>query len=123
MNDIISNLISNLKNAQKHKKNTLKIKKTDIIIQIVELLYKEGYLKYYTLDNNMITIGLRYYSDCPAIKEIKRVSKPSKRMYSSIKSIYSDGLGYFILTTPKGILTHIEAKKQCVGGEILFYIM
>ena len=93
---------------------------------ILEILKKEGYIKDFFIEkteNNKISlkINLKYYEGYPVIKEIKRISKPGRRVYSRATSIpkVMNGLGLAILSTPKGVMSDTEARKNNVGGEII----
>jgi small subunit ribosomal protein S8 len=92
----------------------------------LEILKSEGFIKDYyieTSENNKINlkINLKYYEGAPVIKEIKRISKPGRRVYSRASSIpkVMNGLGLAILSTPKGVMTDTEARKNNIGGEII----
>ena len=93
---------------------------------ILEILKNEGYIKDYFIEkkeNNKtsLKISLKYYEGDPVIKEIKRISKPGRRVYSRAISIpkVMNGLGLAILSTPKGVMSDAEARKNNVGGEII----
>ena len=93
---------------------------------ILEILKKEGYIKDFFIEkseNNKISlkINLKYYEGDPVIKEIKRISKPGRRVYSRATSIpkVMNGLGLAILSTPKGVMSDAEARRNNVGGEII----
>ena len=93
---------------------------------ILEILKREGYIKDYFIgksENNKsnLKVNLKYYEGDPVIKEIKRISKPGRRVYSRANSIpkVMNGLGLAIISTPKGVMSDSEAKKNNVGGEII----
>ena len=93
---------------------------------VAGILKKEGYIKDFFIEkseNNKISlkINLKYYEGDPVIKEIKRISKPGRRVYSRATSIpkVMNGLGLAILSTPKGVMSDAEARKNNVGGEII----
>ena len=95
-------------------------------MNILEILKNEGYIKDYFIEkteNNKtsLKISLKYYEGDPVIKEIKRISKPGRRVYSRATSIpkVMNGLGLAILSTPKGVMSDAEARKNNVGGEII----
>jgi small subunit ribosomal protein S8 len=128
--DKIANLIISLKNASKVGKEKIFFPHSKMIYSILELLKKEGYIKAVKLqakDENpaskYLEIVLNYDENKnPKIREVARVSKSSKRMYIGASKIssFKRGLGLRVLTTPKGILTDKEARKEHVGGEVLF---
>ena len=93
---------------------------------ILKILKEEGYIKDFFIEetiNNKTTlkVNLKYYEGDPVIKEIKRISKPGRRVYSRATSIprVMNGLGLAILSTPKGVMSDTEARKNNVGGEII----
>ena len=94
-------------------------------LELVSLLVKEGYLtscEKISLDGkDSLSISLKYINEAPAIREIKRISKPGRRVYSRATSIpkVMNGLGLAILSTPKGVMSDVEARKNNIGGEII----
>jgi len=128
--DKISNLIIGLKNASTAGKATVTVPFSKISFSILELLKKEGYVSEVTLKEEKksvkkdIEVEVKYENGEPAIHEVKRVSKFSKRVYKASKDIrpVKSGYGLLILTTPKGIVTDKFAKENNVGGEALFEI-
>ncbi len=131
--DQISNMLVSIKNAGLVKKDDLTIPHSKLKESILTLLKKEGYIKTFeTIDigNNkkQIRIVLEYIGKhpniYPRINEVKRVSKLSKRVYSGYRDIkrYKFGKGLVVLSTPKGILSGDEARKELCGGEFLFKI-
>ena len=92
---------------------------------MLDVLAEEGYIRGYSeIEFNgkaEFEIELKYFDGQPVIREIERVSKPGRRVYSSVKSIprVADGLGVSILSTPKGVMSDHEARNQNVGGEVL----
>ena len=94
--------------------------------QLLEILKIEGYIKDYYIEktkNNKVNliVNLKYFEGSPVIKEIKRISKPGRRIYSRATSIpkVMNGLGLAILSTPKGVMSDTEARKNNIGGEII----
>ena len=105
---------------------TIDIPSSNFRRNILEILKNEGFIKGYYIEklkNNKINlkINLKYYEGDPVIKEIKRISKPGRRVYSRATSIprVMNGLGLAILSTPKGVMTDTEARKNNLGGEII----
>ena len=96
-------------------------------VSVLEKLKKLGYIADFTIEGDIvkeITVELKYDDTVPAFTDVKIISKPGQRIYIGVneaKPVMS-GFGYSILSTPKGILTNIEAKKQNTGGELLFNI-
>jgi small subunit ribosomal protein S8 len=126
--DSIADFITRIRNAGSAKNKTTDIPYTRVRENLSKLLLEKGYIKNYTVISTeqfpFIRVELKYMQDGHhAIKEISRVSKPGRRVYQG-KDIkrYLGGLGLFILSTSKGILTDKEAREQNVGGEVLFRI-
>jgi len=126
--DSIADFITRIRNAGSVKNKTTDIPYTRVRENLSKLLVEKGYIKNYTVISTeqfpFIRVELKYIQDGRhAIKEISRVSKPGRRVYQG-KDIkrYLGGLGLFILSTSKGILTDKEAREQNVGGEVLFRI-
>ena len=124
--DPIGDMFTRIRNGQMRSLNSIIIPSSNFRKNILEILKNEGYIKDYFIekkDNNKISlkISLKYYEGYPVIKEIKRISKPGRRVYSRATSIprVMNGLGLAILSTPKGVMTDIEARKNNVGGEII----
>ena len=129
--DTISNFIIQLKNAGNAGLSTISVRQTKVVLAIAEVLAKHGYVKSITKatskkenGSKMLEIEIAYVGDEPRIANVARVSKLSRRVYQGAKEIrrVRNGFGTTILTTPKGIMTDMEAKKAGVGGEVLFKI-
>tara|TARA_B100001248_G_C27391604_1_gene462724 strand:- start:2642 stop:3040 length:399 start_codon:yes stop_codon:yes gene_type:complete len=124
--DPIGDMFSRIRNGQLRFLNSIVIPSSTFRKNILEILKNEGYIKDYFIEkkeNNKITlkVSLKYYDGDPVIKEIKRISKPGRRVYSRATSIpkVMNGLGLAILSTPKGVMSDTEARKHNVGGEII----
>jgi small subunit ribosomal protein S8 len=126
LTDPIGDMIARIKNAQirNHKKITLPSSKFKV--KIADVLKSEGFIidyKINKLEFNKVdlAIDLKYYSGSPVISTIERVSKPGRRIFSSAESLpkINNGLGIAIISTPKGVMTDIDARKQKLGGEII----
>jgi small subunit ribosomal protein S8 len=127
--DSISNLIISLKNAQERGLSSTRAPFSKLSASILEVLKKEGFISDFENKGKevkkTIDITLKYdNSGNPAISNVKRVSTQSKRIYKSVDRIYpvKNGYGRLILSTPAGIVTDVQARKQKVGGEALFEI-
>ena len=125
--DQIANMLIAIKNAGLVKKSTVTIPSSKMKNAILELLKQEEYIKTYKVSEGVkptVEIVLAYKKDTPRITEVKRVSKQSKRVYTGVKDItpFKYGHGMTVLSTPKGILSDKQARKEMVGGEILFTI-
>ena len=125
-NDALSDMLARIKNAHRAKKTFTSCFKSKLNENVLSVLKEEGYIRDYTnVENrkgiNSIKIDLKYYNGTPVIKKIKRISKPGIRVYSKISDLEKPygGLGISILSTPKGVMSDHEARKNNVGGEIL----
>jgi len=129
MTDPIADMLTRIRNAQAVKKETVIFPYSKIKWEILNVLSKNGYIKGLDKTNKknrkFIEIILKYdEEEIPKISELKRVSKPSRRIYVHAKDIwfFKKGLGIKILSTPKGILSDKDAKKLNIGGEVLLEI-
>lgn len=123
------NTLIKIKNAYHRKFERVKAPYSSLDLAILETLAKAGYFESVSKKGRgvkkTIEVKLKYDKDGKAaVSGLKFISRPSRRIYVGYKDIKKshDGYGYFILGTPKGILTNIDAKKNKVGGEILFEI-
>ena len=125
-NDSLSDMLARIKNAHKANKSFTSCLDSKLNTNVLNVLKDEGYIRDFKNVKiregvNSIKIDLKYHNGLPVIKKIKRVSKPGIRVYSKISDlpkIYG-GLGISILSTPKGVMSDNEARKNNVGGEIL----
>jgi len=118
--DTLSNLFSKIKNGYLAKKSKIVQYKSKQSIYILNILIKEGFLKSYKINSkNQLDIYLKYKNNKAVITEIKRLSKPGKRLYITNKDLYKKKKGLYIISTSIGILTDLEAKKLNVGGELI----
>lgn len=130
MNDPIGDFIIRIKNAGNTGKESVSVPFSKIKLAIAELLSAKGFVGNITKKNKgevckSINIDLLYAEDGrPVISDVKRVSKPSRRFYENSKNIkrFRRGFGMSVLSTPKGIMADSDAKKNNLGGEILFNI-
>ena len=126
LTDPIGDMFSRIRNGQMRSLNSIDIPSSNFRKNILKILKEEGYIKDYYIEkseNNKIKlkINLKYYEGDPVIKEIKRISKPGRRVYSRATSIprVMNGLGIAILSTPKGVMSDTDARKNNLGGEII----
>ena len=125
-NDALSDMLARIKNAHKARKSYTSCYKSKLNSNVLMVLKDEGYIRDFKdieirKGINNIQIDLKYYNGNPVIKNIKRISKPGIRVYSKISDlpkIYG-GLGISIISTPKGVMSDNQARKNNVGGEIL----
>jgi small subunit ribosomal protein S8 len=126
LTDPIGDMFSRIRNGQMRSLDSVNIPSSNFRRNILEILKSEGFIKDFYIEkseNNKINlkINLKYYEGNPVIKEIKRISKPGRRVYSRATSIprVMNGLGLAILSTPKGVMSDTEARKNNLGGEII----
>jgi len=124
--DPISDLITRIRNAQMRAKPKVSTPGSKMRANVLEVLKSEGYIRGYasvehSSGRSELEIELKYFDGEPVIVEIARVSKPGRRVYSSIKDLkpIKNGLGISILSTPKGVMSDASARDQNVGGEVL----
>jgi small subunit ribosomal protein S8 len=124
--DPIGDMFTRIRNGQLRLVSKVEMPSSNFRLKILEVLKNEGFISSYHIekkDNNKVSliVDLKYYEGTPVIREIKRVSKPGRRVYSSATSIprIQNGLGLAIISTNKGIMSDIEARKNNVGGEII----
>ena len=124
--DPIGDMLTRIRNGQMRSLNKISIPFSVFRSKILEVLKKEGYIINFSIDTanknkKLLLVDLKYYEGQPVIREIKRISKPGRRVYSRANSIpkVMNGLGLAILSTPKGVMTDANAKKNNVGGEII----
>jgi len=125
LNDPIGDMIARIKNAQMRNHKTVELPSSNFKIKISDILKSEGYILDYKTNfesnKSILLIYLKYHSGNPVISTIERVSKPGRRIFSRAESLpkINNGLGIAIVSTPKGVMTDIDARKQKVGGEII----
>jgi|TARA_B100000427_G_scaffold318456_1_gene315654 small subunit ribosomal protein S8 len=124
--DPIGDMLTRIRNGQMRSLNKISIPFSNFRLKILDVLKKEGYIiDFYLQDTKektkSILVVLKYYEGQPVIKEIKRISKPGRRVYSRAVSIpkIKNGLGVAILSTSKGVMSDAEAVKNNLGGEII----
>jgi small subunit ribosomal protein S8 len=125
ISDPIGDMITRIRNAQMRGKAVVTTPASKLRVGVLEVLIKEGYIRSYSEiqvgNHSEISIELKYSEGTPVIEKITRVSKPGRRVYSSVKDLplVRNGLGISILSTPKGVMSDATARVENVGGEIL----
>ena len=124
--DPVGDMLTRIRNGQMRSLNKINIPFSNFRLKILEVLKKEGFIIDFNTDNGkkkikFLSVDLKYYEGQPVIKEIKRVSKPGRRVYSKATSIpiVLNGLGLAILSTSKGVMSDTDAIKNNLGGEII----
>lgn len=125
MQDTISDMLTRIRNAQQAKHKTVACPHTKLLHSIANVLVEEGFVhnvEVTTDENNhkQLLIELKYYNGRPVIESLKRLSKPSLRIYKSYRDIKPvPGFGIIVLSTPNGVISHRQAKRLKVGGELI----
>jgi small subunit ribosomal protein S8 len=125
MNDPLGDLLTRIRNAQQRGRSSVSSPASKLRMRVLDVLQREGYIRGYSEvekeGRRELDIELKYYDGAPVISEIRRVSKPGRRVYSSVGDLplVRNGLGISILSTPKGVMSDNDARSQNVGGEIL----
>jgi small subunit ribosomal protein S8 len=126
MNDPIGDMLTRIRNSQMRGKSTVSSPASKLRVWVLDVLADEGYIRGYekTTDEGghpALEISLKYYDGDPVIREVKRVSKPGRRVYMGVNDIPSvrQGLGVSIVSTSKGVMSDANARAANVGGEVL----
>ena len=126
VNDPLGDMLTRIRNAQLRRRPKVTTPASNMRARVLDVLAEEGYIRGYTRVEQTgsqpeLEIELKYFNGQPAIKEIRRVSTPGRRVYSPVRDLKSvaNGLGVAILSTPKGVMSDSRAKEENVGGEII----
>jgi len=125
ISDPIGDMLTRIRNAQMRGRGTVASPASKMRVRVLEVLQSEGYIRGFSevekAGHRELEIELKYYDGTPVIQEIKRISKPGRRVYSSVGDIplVRNGLGISILSTSKGVMSDNAARGENVGGEIL----
>lgn len=126
MTDPLGDMLTRIRNAQMRKKSKVKTPASKLRGNVLDVLQREGFIRGYSKTEydggkSEFEIELKYYNGEPVIRSITRISKPGRRVYSSVKSIptVANGLGVSILSTPRGVMSDHDARENNVGGEVL----
>ena len=125
LSDPIGDMIARIKNAQSRNHKKVALPSSNFKVKIAEILKNEGFVKDFKVNSennkNLLSLELKYHSGNPVINTFERVSKPGRRIFSSADGLpkINNGLGIAIVSTPKGVMTDLDARKQRVGGEII----
>ena len=125
LSDPIGDMIARVKNAQERNHKKVELPSSNFKAKIADILKNEGFIKDFKVnsENNksVLSLELKYHSGSPVISTFERISKPGRRIFSSAEGLpkINNGLGIAIISTPKGVMTDIDARKQRVGGEII----
>ncbi|RMF33624.1 MAG: 30S ribosomal protein S8 [Alphaproteobacteria bacterium] len=126
VNDPLGDMLTRIRNAQMRGKSKVRSPASKLRGWVLDVLKEEGFIRGYTRDDSVAArpefeIELKYFDGAPVIRELKRVSRPGRRVYKGVKEMPSvrNGLGVAILSTPQGVMTDANARKGNVGGEVL----
>ena len=125
LSDPIGDMIARIKNAQERNHKKVELPSSNFKTKIADILKNEGFIKDFKVNTesnkSSLLLELKYHSGNPVINTFERVSKPGRRIFSSAEGLpkINNGLGIAIISTPKGVMTDIDARKQRVGGEII----
>lgn len=126
MNDPIADMLTRIRNSSLRGKSTVETPASKLRAWVLDVLVDEGYIRGYEKATGKdghpaLMIELKYYEGTPVIRELKRVSKPGRRVYVGSKDIPTvrQGLGVSIVSTPKGVMSDANARSQNIGGEVL----
>jgi small subunit ribosomal protein S8 len=126
MNDPIGDMLTRIRNSQMRGKSTVMTPASKLRVWVLDVLAQEGYIRGYEKGTDAnghptLEISLKYYEGEPVIRELKRVSKPGRRVYMGVRELPSvrEGLGVSIVSTPRGVMSDANARAANVGGEVL----
>ncbi|MEL7279934.1 MAG: 30S ribosomal protein S8 [Pseudomonadota bacterium] len=126
MNDPIGDMLARIRNAAMRGKSTVSVPASKMRVRVLDVLADEGYIRGHEPSTGVdghptIEVSLKYFEGAPAIKEMKRVSKPGRRVYMGVSDIpvVRQGLGVSIVSTSKGVMSDANARAANVGGEVL----
>jgi len=126
VNDPLGDMLTRIRNAQMRGKSTVRTPSSKLRAWVLDVLASEGYIRGYERVSDArghaeLEIALKYHDGHPVIRELKRISKPGRRVYSGVSDIPSvrNGLGVAVVSTPKGVMSDAAARAANVGGEVL----
>jgi small subunit ribosomal protein S8 len=124
LSDPLGDMLTRIRNGQAAQKSTVISPASRLRVNVLEVLTREGYIRGYNRDEGVhggLSIELKYHNGAPVIRQLKRVSRPGRRVYSGVKDLprVYNGLGIAILSTPQGVMSDAEAREAHVGGEVL----
>lgn len=122
--DKVGDLLIRIKNGYMSSRKEVTVTYSKLALAILELLQKEGFISSFESGEREIKVVLKYEKRKPVLTDVKRISKPSRRVYMGSKFIprVYDGLGIAIISTPRGIMSDKQARKESVGGEVMAYV-
>jgi small subunit ribosomal protein S8 len=126
ISDPLGDMLTRIRNAQMRSRSSVTTPASKLRERVLDVMKEEGYIRGYSRTDyqdgkSEIEIELKYFDGKPVIRNLKRISKPGRRVYSSVDDLptVSNGLGVAILSTPKGVMSDSQARRENVGGEVL----
>ena len=126
VSDPLGDMLTRIRNAQMRNRSTVSTPASKLRERVLEVMKEEGYIRGfsrvdYSGGKSEIEIELKYFDGEPVIRQLRRISKPGRRVYSSVNDLptVANGLGLSILSTPKGVMSDSRARQENVGGEVL----
>lgn len=124
LSDPLGDMLTRIRNGQSAHKTAIRSPASKLRMNVLEVLRREGYIRGYEREDEghqELSIALKYHNGEPVIRELRRVSKPGRRVYSNVRELprVYNGLGIAILSTPRGVMSDSEARDAHVGGEVL----
>ena len=126
--DPIGDLLTRIRNGQLRRTSKIRSPNSRLRVRLLDVLQEEGFIRGYAeveiKGHKELEIELKYHEGEPVIRELKRVSTPGRRVYTSVKELkpHRQGLGVSIVSTPKGVMTDTHAREANVGGEVLCHV-
>ena len=125
MTDPIADMLTRIRNKNQNRDKIVEMPVSKMKVEIATILKDEGFIEEFSVKDNILTLTLKYGQDKErVITGLKRISKPGLRVYASAEKLprVLNGLGIAIISTPKGVMTDKEARKNNVGGEVIAYV-
>jgi len=126
MNDPLGDMLARIRNAAMRRKSTVRSPSSKLRLRVLDVLKDEGFIRGYELVDGggrkpEVEISLKYHEGEPAIREMKRISKPGRRAYSDVQGMpqVRNGLGVAVVSTSQGVMSDAQARARNVGGEVL----
>ncbi len=125
MTDPIADMLTRIRNKNQNRDKIVEMPVSKMKVEIATILKDEGFIEEFSVKDNILTLTLKYGQNKErVITGLKRISKPGLRVYANAEKLprVLNGLGIAIISTPKGVMTDKEARKNNVGGEVIAYV-
>ncbi len=128
VSDSVADALIRIKNGYLARLDQVTLSYSKLVLAICQVLVTEGFIKDFTQEKvgpaDVVVVNLKYEGKQPVLSEVKRISKPGLRVYSSKKTLpwVLNGLGIALISTPKGVMTDKQARKEGLGGEVMAYV-